>query len=250
MHRILSLPHAPLLPPSCNYARHSLPLFCHPSLAGFSARPFTLPLHFVCLFPQPPHNRKQPHQIPIHPVTPSRSTPSLAYTSLVFSPPDPLKYRPASPPATPPQAIPSTAIVVAGTHPPHASTIDETGGRGVPTTPHRPRQIVPLRTLLSEFPSRLPPPHESPEPAHPHRLFHRLAIAPTATSVLLPSSSPGAKTHNKMALLPSAYLRHTTGITHTKHLLRIIPPLMLNPIPQTTTQHKYLYIVNIHLITL
>ncbi len=117
MHRILSLPHAPLLPPSCNYARHSLPLFCHPSLAGFSARPFTLPLHFVCLFPQPPHNRKQPHQIPIHPVTPSRSTPSLAYASLVFSPPDPLKYRPASPPATPPQAIPSTAIVVAGTHP-------------------------------------------------------------------------------------------------------------------------------------
>lgn len=86
MHRILSLPHAPLLPSSCNYARHSLPLFCHPSLAGFSARPFTLPLHFVCLFPQPPHNRKQPHQIPIHP-------------------------------ATPPQAIPSTAMVVAGTHP-------------------------------------------------------------------------------------------------------------------------------------
>lgn len=117
MHRIPSLPHAPLLPPSCDYARHSLPLFCHPSLAGFSARPFTLPLHFVCLFPQPPHNRKQPHQIPIHPVTPSRSTPSLAYASLVFSPPDPLKYRPASPPATPPQAIPSTAIVVAGTHP-------------------------------------------------------------------------------------------------------------------------------------
>ena len=53
-----------------------------------------------------------------------------------------------------------------------------------------------------------------------------------------------------MTLLPSAYLRHTTGITHTKHPLRIIPPLMLNPIPQTTTQHKYLYIVNIHLITL
>lgn len=111
MHRIPSLPHAPLLPPSCNYARHSLPLFCHPSLAGFSARPFTLPLHFVCLFPQPPHNRKQPHQIPIHPVTPSRSTPSLAYASLVFSPPDLLKYRPASPPATPPQAIPSTGHV-------------------------------------------------------------------------------------------------------------------------------------------
>lgn len=29
---------------------------------------------------------------------------------------------------------------------------------------HRPRQIVPLRTLLSEFPSRLPPPHDPPNP--------------------------------------------------------------------------------------
>ena len=250
MHRIPSLPHAPLLPPSCNYARHSLPLFCHPSLAGFSARPFTLPLHFVCLFPQPPHNRKQPHQIPIHPVTPSRSTPSLAYASLVFSPPRPTKIQACEPTRHTASGHPIHRHSRGRNSPPHASTIDETGGRGVPTTSHRPCQIVPLRTLLSEFPSRLPPPHESPEPAHPHRLFHRLAIAPTATSLLLPSSSPGAKTHNKMALLPSAYLRHTTGITHTKHPLRIIPPLMLNPNPQTTTQHKYLYIVNIHLITL
>ncbi len=46
------------------------------SSRGLNPRsPFSLPLHFVCLFPQPPHNRKQSHQIPIHPIPRSRFTP-------------------------------------------------------------------------------------------------------------------------------------------------------------------------------
>ncbi len=250
MHRILSLPHAPLLPSSCNYARHSLPLFCHPSLAGFSARPFTLPLHFVCLFPQPPHNRKQPHQIPIHPVTPSRSTPSLAYASLVFSPPDPLKYRPASPPATPPQAIPSTAIVVAGTHPLTLQQLTRPVGMAF-----RPRPTGHVK--LSRFAPFCP--------SSPHDYLHHTntpnpPICTAFSTVLqLRRQPPPYFFHRplpaqKHIIKWPYFLRHISGIPPASLTpntpLRIIPPLMLNPIPQTTTQHKYLYIVNIHLITL
>lgn len=53
------------------------------SSRGLNPRsPFSLPLHFVCLFPQPPHNRKQSHQIPIHPIPRSRCAPSIAYTRM------------------------------------------------------------------------------------------------------------------------------------------------------------------------
>lgn len=230
------------------------PPFTSSLLPSFSRGLFRTPVHPSASFrvlvpttsPQPKTTTPNPHSprhtLTLHPV-PRIRKPGI------FSP-RPTKIQACEPTRHTASGHPIHRHSRGRNSPPYASTIDETGGRGVPTTSHRPRQIVPLRTLLSEFPSRLPPPHESPEPAHPHRLFHRPAIAPTATSVLLPSSSPGAKTHNKMTLLPSAYLRHTTGITHTKHPLRIIPPLMLNPNPQTTTQHKYLYIVNIHLITL
>ncbi len=237
MHRIPSHPATPLLPPSCNYARlHLLSFAILLSRAFPHARS---PFRFISCACS--HNL---------PTTENNHTKSPFTPSHPHAPPRPTKIQACEPTRHTASGHPIHRHSRGRNSPPHASTIDETGGHGVPTTSHRPRQIVPLRTLLSEFPSRLPPPHESPEPAHPHRLFHSPAIAPTATFILLPPSSPGAKTHNKMALLPSAYLRHTTGITHTKHPLRIIPPLMLNPNPQTTTQHKYLYIVNIHLITL
>ena len=99
--------------------------------------------------------------------------------------------------------------------PPHASTIDETGGRGVPTTSHRPCQIVPLRTLLSEFPSRLPPPHESPEPAHPHRLFHRPELRRQPPPYFFHRPLPAQKHIIKWPY----FFRHISGI----------PPASLTP---------------------
>lgn len=134
--------------------------------------------------------------------------------------------------------------------PPHASTIDETGGRSVPTTSHRPCQIVPLRTLLSEFPSRLPPPHDPPNPPIRTAFSTVLQLRRQPPPYFFHRPLPAQKHIIKWPY----FLRHISGIPPASLTpntpLRIIPPLMLNPIPQTTTQHKYLYIVNIHLITL
>lgn len=85
------------------------PPFTSSLLPSFSRGLFRTPVHPSASFrvlvpttsPQPKTTTPNPHS-PRHTLTLH---------------PDPLKYRPASPPATPPQAIPSTAIVVAGTHP-------------------------------------------------------------------------------------------------------------------------------------
>lgn len=53
------------------------------SSRGLNPRsPFSLPLHFVCLFPQLPHIQKQSHQIPILPIPRLRCTPSTAYARM------------------------------------------------------------------------------------------------------------------------------------------------------------------------
>lgn len=53
------------------------------SSRGLNPRsPFSLPLHFVCLFPQLPHIQKQSHQIPIHPIPRLHCTPSTAYARM------------------------------------------------------------------------------------------------------------------------------------------------------------------------
>lgn len=85
------------------------PPFTSSLLPSFSRGLFRTPVHPSASFrvlvpttsPQPKTTTPNPHS-PRHTLTLH---------------PDPLKYRPASPPATPPQAIPSTAMVVAGTHP-------------------------------------------------------------------------------------------------------------------------------------
>ena len=207
------------------------------SSRGLNPRsPFSLPLHFVCLFPQLPHIQKQSHQIPIHPIPRLHCTPSTAYarmgcwkgpfrllSNLPFQ--RAILSRRTMPTHLPPWSwqginpqrfhnLPDRATC-------HTSTWDRT-------------------VQLSRFAHfRLIPPHDYPHHTNPanhtltHRLFHRPAIAPTAASVLFPPSSHGAKSIiRKMDYFPLAYLRHTTGIAHPKPILHIIPSLMLKPYAQ------------------
>lgn len=142
------------------------------SSRGLNPRsPFSLPLHFVCLFPQPPHNRKQSHQIPIHPIPRSRCAPSIAYTRMgglerVRSGCFPTSH--SSVPsfrAAPFQPIYHHSRGRGST--PNASTICRDRGHVsyLHVGPDRP--IVLLRSLPSDPQTRLYPSHDS-GPSHPH----------------------------------------------------------------------------------